>query len=121
MTLDGAPRPAAGPAPQPVTQPVAAPLTGAAIFLVVTVRPGPASDAAVRALCGDLGGLLRAVGFRDLDGKLTCMVGFGAQLWDRLAGTFKMREDTRTITLGLPSFREEKYQRLWGFLITPFK
>ena len=90
MTLDGAPRPAAGPAPQPVTQPVtqpvAAPLTGAAIFLVVTVRPGPASDAAVRALCGDLGGLLRAVGFRDLDGKLTCVVGFGAQLWDRLAG-----------------------------------
>jgi putative iron-dependent peroxidase len=86
MTLDGAPRPAAGPAPQPVTQPVAAPLTGAAIFLVVTVRPGPASDAAVRALCGDLGGLLRAVGFRDLDGKLTCVVGFGAPLWDRLAG-----------------------------------
>ena len=86
MTLDGAPRPAAGPAPQPVTQPVAAPLTGAAIFLVVTVRPGPASNTAVRALCGDLGGLLRAVGFRDLDGKLTCVAGFGAQLWDRLAG-----------------------------------
>lgn len=42
-------------------------------------------------------------------------------LWDRLAGTFRMREDTRTITLGLQSFREEKYQRLWGFLITPFK
>jgi len=42
-------------------------------------------------------------------------------LWDRLAGTFRMREDTRTITLGLPSFREEKYQRLWGFLITPFQ
>jgi putative iron-dependent peroxidase len=86
MTLDGAPRPAAGPAPQPVTQPVAAPLTGAAIFLVVTVRHGPDSDTAVRGLCGDLPGLLRAVGFRDLDGKLTCVVGFGAQLWDRLAG-----------------------------------
>jgi sterol desaturase/sphingolipid hydroxylase (fatty acid hydroxylase superfamily) len=42
-------------------------------------------------------------------------------LWDRLAGTFRMREDTRTITLGLPSFREEKYQRLWGFLTTPFQ
>ena len=86
MTLDGAPRPAAGPEPQPVTQPVAAPLTRAAIFLVVTVRPGPASDSAVRGLCGDLGGLLRAVGFRDLNGKLTCVVGFGDQLWDRLAG-----------------------------------
>ncbi len=86
MTLDNAPRPAAGPAPQPVTQPVAAPLTGAAIFLVATVRPGPASDTAIRGLCGDLGGLLRAVGFRDLNGKLTCVVGFGAELWDRLAG-----------------------------------
>jgi sterol desaturase/sphingolipid hydroxylase (fatty acid hydroxylase superfamily) len=42
-------------------------------------------------------------------------------LWDRLAGTFRMREDTLTITMGLPSFREEKYQRLWGFLITPFQ
>jgi sterol desaturase/sphingolipid hydroxylase (fatty acid hydroxylase superfamily) len=42
-------------------------------------------------------------------------------LWDRLGGTFRVREDTRTITLGLPSYREEKYQRLWGFLITPFR
>ena len=42
-------------------------------------------------------------------------------LWDRLAGTFRIREDTRTITLGLPSFRGKKYQRLWGFLITPFQ
>jgi sterol desaturase/sphingolipid hydroxylase (fatty acid hydroxylase superfamily) len=41
-------------------------------------------------------------------------------LWDRIAGTFRMREDTRTITFGLPSFREARYQRLWGFLITPF-
>jgi sterol desaturase/sphingolipid hydroxylase (fatty acid hydroxylase superfamily) len=41
-------------------------------------------------------------------------------IWDRLAGTFRMREDTRTITLGLPSFREEQYQRLWGFIRTPF-
>ncbi len=41
-------------------------------------------------------------------------------LWDRLAGTFRMRGDTRTIVFGLPSLREEKYQGLWGFLITPF-
>jgi sterol desaturase/sphingolipid hydroxylase (fatty acid hydroxylase superfamily) len=42
-------------------------------------------------------------------------------LWDRLAGTFRVRQDTRTITLGLPSYRDERYQRLWGFLITPFQ
>ena len=40
-------------------------------------------------------------------------------VWDRLFGTFRMREDTHTITLGLPVFREEKWQALWGFLITP--
>jgi sterol desaturase/sphingolipid hydroxylase (fatty acid hydroxylase superfamily) len=42
-------------------------------------------------------------------------------LWDRLGRTFSIREDTRTITFGLPSFREEGYQRLRGFLITPFR
>ena len=39
--------------------------------------------------------------------------------WDRLFGTFKMRDDTRTITLGLPEFREDRWQRFWGFFITP--
>jgi sterol desaturase/sphingolipid hydroxylase (fatty acid hydroxylase superfamily) len=41
--------------------------------------------------------------------------------WDRLNRTFRMRKDTHTITLGLPSFRELKYQRLWGFLTTPLR
>lgn len=40
-------------------------------------------------------------------------------VWDRLNRTFKMREDTRTITTGLPLFRGQQWQRLWGFLITP--
>lgn len=40
-------------------------------------------------------------------------------VWDRLYRTFRRREDTLTITIGLPRFREEKWQRLWGFLITP--
>ena len=39
--------------------------------------------------------------------------------WDRLYQSFKTREDTRSITIGLPQFREAKWQRLWGFLITP--
>ena len=42
-------------------------------------------------------------------------------LWDRLGRTFNIRDDTRAITFGLPTFREKKYQRLWGFLITPFR
>ena len=62
------------------------PLTKAAIFLVVVVRPGPDNADAVRGLCGDLAGLVRAVGFRDLEGFLTCVTGFSAATWDRLAG-----------------------------------
>ena len=66
------------------TQDVAKPITGAAIFQVLTVRPGAEARAAVRAMCGDLAGLLRAVGFRDIEANLTCVLGLGAALWDRL-------------------------------------
>ncbi len=74
----------AAPASQAVTipQPVSGPLTGAAIFIIYTVRPG--GEQAVRDLCGDMGGLLRSVGFRDLGGGLSCVVGFGSDMWDRL-------------------------------------
>lgn len=41
-------------------------------------------------------------------------------VWDRLFRSFRKREDTRTITIGLPRLREEKWQKLPGFLITPF-
>ena len=73
--------------PRAVAQPVAAPLTRAAIFLVVTVNSGLDNRAAVRSLCGDLSALLRAVDFRDLEGGLSCVVGFGSDAWDRLFGS----------------------------------
>ncbi len=66
------------------TQDVAKPITGAAIFQVLTVRPGADARAAVQAMCGDLPGLLRAVGFRDIEANLSCVLGLGAALWDRL-------------------------------------
>ena len=72
--------------PSAIPQPVVAQLTRAAIFLVVTIKPGPESDAVVRALCGDLAALLRAVGFRDLEGRLSCVMGFGSDAWDRFFG-----------------------------------
>src|SRR5580704_17126360 len=68
-------------------QPVAAALTRAAIFLVVQIKPGSKNDATVRALCADLAALLRAVEFRDLEGALSCVMGFGSQAWDRLFGS----------------------------------
>lgn len=76
----------------PVPQPVVATLTSAAIFLVVTLKPGEEPEAAARALCADLTGLLRAVGFRDLDGRLSCVMAFGSGAWDRLFGAPKPKE-----------------------------
>jgi len=76
---------AAGSSPA-VAQPVASPLTRAAIFLVATVKPGSASRDTMRAFCGDLAALVRAVEFRDLEGGLSCVMGFGANAWDRLFG-----------------------------------
>jgi putative iron-dependent peroxidase len=78
--------------PSAIPQPVIAELTRAAIFLVVTVNEGPECDAAVRALGGDLAALLRAVGFRDLEGRLSCIMAFGSDAWDRLFGAPKPKE-----------------------------
>ncbi len=77
--------PAAGGLPA-LAQPIAAPLTRAAIFLVVTLKPGVDDRATVRSFCGDLAALVRAVEFRDLEGGLSCVMGFGSDAWDRLFG-----------------------------------
>ncbi|HVB87718.1 MAG TPA: Dyp-type peroxidase [Candidatus Dormibacteraeota bacterium] len=68
------------------SQPVAAPLSRAAIFLVVTLNPGSETRAVIRSFCADLSALLRAVGFRDLEANLSCVMGFGSEAWDRLFG-----------------------------------
>ena len=65
-------------------QPILTPLTEAAIFLVLTVDPG--GEDAVRDLLADASGIRRSVGFRIPEGELTCVIGLGAQLWDRLFG-----------------------------------
>jgi putative iron-dependent peroxidase len=70
--------------PSVVPQPVVAPLTRSAIFLVVALDSKKEYRPAVRALCGELAALLRAVGFRDLEGKLSCVMAFGSDAWDRL-------------------------------------
>jgi len=75
-----------------VQQPVVAQLTRAAIFLVVTINSGKESDAAVWALCGDLAALQRAVGFRDPEGRLSCVMAFGSDAWERLFGAPKPKD-----------------------------
>jgi putative iron-dependent peroxidase len=69
-----------------LAQPVDAPLTRAAIFLVVTLNPCSENRTILRSFCGDLAALLRAVEFRDLEGGLSCVVGFGSDAWDRIFG-----------------------------------
>jgi porphyrinogen peroxidase len=65
-------------------QTVNAPLSRAAIFLVVRIAESDEALAAVRDVISDIGGLVRAVGFRDLGGQLSCIVGIGRAAWDRL-------------------------------------
>src|SRR5271170_2545938 len=65
-------------------QSIVTPLSKAAVFLVLKLDP--AAQALTRALevISDIGGLIRAVGFRDLHGRLSCNVGIGSDAWDRL-------------------------------------
>ena len=81
-----------------ISQLVSSPLTKAAIFLVVKINPADENRATVLSLCADLSSLLRAVGFRSIEGSLSCIMGFGSDAWDRLFGSPRPAE--------LHSFRE---------------
>ncbi|MFT3687527.1 Dyp-type peroxidase [Paenirhodobacter sp.] len=63
-------------------QPVETGLTHSAIFLTLTVSETGVD--ATRALCADLGSLVKAVGFRSAEAGLSCILGIGAELWGRL-------------------------------------
>jgi putative iron-dependent peroxidase len=79
-----------GSAPEGVralAQPIAAALSRAAIFLVLTVKPGAENRGVLRSFCADLSAILRAVEFRDIEAGLSCVMGFGSEAWDRLFGT----------------------------------
>jgi putative iron-dependent peroxidase len=69
-----------------VAQSILAPLSRSAIFLVATLKPGADHGAMLRSFCGDLGGLFRAVDFRNIEAGLSCVMGIGSDAWDRLFG-----------------------------------
>ena len=73
-------------------QPVASQLTRAAIFLVLGISDGKDCKNQILELCADLSGIKRAVGFRDLQGRLSCITGFGSDAWDRLFGAPRPKE-----------------------------
>jgi putative iron-dependent peroxidase len=70
-----------------VSQLVSSPLTRSAIFLVATINSGEENRAKMLSFCADLSGLVRAVGFRDLEGAVSCILGIGSEAWDRLFGS----------------------------------
>jgi porphyrinogen peroxidase len=65
-------------------QSVDAPLSRFAVFLVVTIDDDAAALETVRDEIADLDELVKTVGFRDLDGHLSCNVGIGRRVWDLL-------------------------------------
>src|SRR5438309_6618294 len=76
----------------PIPQSVAAPLTRAAIVLVVKINPGARHRVLIRTFCADLAALVRSVGFREQEGTLSCVTGFGSDAWDRVFGKPRPRE-----------------------------
>jgi putative iron-dependent peroxidase len=69
-----------------VAQPIVAPLSRAAIFLILTIKPGDQNRATLRSFCGDLSGIFRAVEYRNIEAGLSCIMGIGSDAWDGLLG-----------------------------------
>jgi porphyrinogen peroxidase len=87
MVSDPITAPVTGGAALGIAQPVAAPLARAAIFLVVSLKSDPDTRTIIRSFCGDLPAVLRAVGFRDIEAGLSCVLAFGSGAWNRLFGS----------------------------------
>jgi sterol desaturase/sphingolipid hydroxylase (fatty acid hydroxylase superfamily) len=41
-------------------------------------------------------------------------------IWDRFAGSFRMRPDPKTLVFGLTEFTDARWQSWWGMMKTPF-
>ncbi|MCR2809599.1 Dyp-type peroxidase [Microbacterium sp. zg-B185] len=67
-------------------QSIGAPLSRAAVFLTGVLTDADGAAERVRAVLGDVGGMVRTVGFRDLGGRLSCNVGIGHDVWSAVTG-----------------------------------
>ncbi|RYC62728.1 dyp-type peroxidase [Xylaria longipes] len=65
-------------------QPVDAGLTGSATFLVLSVLPTDSSIRSVRRVVSSVPDIAKNISIRDVNANLTCVVGIGSQIWDRL-------------------------------------
>jgi porphyrinogen peroxidase len=87
MVFDPMTRPEVEDGLRAIPQLVTAPLARAAIFLVVTVNPGAEACATTRSFCAGLAKLVRAVGSRDFESNVCCILGIGSDAWNRLFGS----------------------------------
>jgi porphyrinogen peroxidase len=53
---------------------------------VLKINSGSENRDTIRAFCPDLSALFRAVDFRNFEGGLSCVMGFGSEAWDELFG-----------------------------------
>jgi len=75
-----------------VAQAVGGQLTRSAIFLVATMKRGAIHRETVRSFCGDIASLVRAVGFRDIEAALSCVMAIGSDAWTELFGLPRPKE-----------------------------
>jgi len=73
-------------------QSIQAPLSSSAVFLVLEVIDNEKAISGLRNTFGSIDDILKTIGFRDLDGKLSCITAIGSALWDRLGTTLRPKE-----------------------------
>lgn len=73
-------------------QAVDTPLTGAAIFLVVTIGSDPAALAQAVDVLDGIEDLVKTVGFRDQAADLSCITGISSTAWDRMSPGHRPRD-----------------------------
>ena len=73
-------------------QSVDAPLSRATVLLILTVSPDVEALPVVCSVLNAIDDLVKTVSFRDLHAKLSCVVGIGRELWDRIDSTKRPRE-----------------------------
>ncbi|HMN75836.1 MAG TPA: Dyp-type peroxidase [Burkholderiaceae bacterium] len=70
----------------PESQPIVGSAGPLAMFIVLGLAAGDDASATVRGWCGQVGALARSMRFRFPASDVRCVVGFGADAWDRLFG-----------------------------------
>lgn len=67
-------------------QAITLPLPRTAIFIVATVARSAESLSRVRDWCDDFAAVVRSVGTRMPEAGISCICGFGAEIWPQLFG-----------------------------------